>query len=148
MLDSDSFFTEVADKQTHMVNPAGNDWFVEFYSPYCGHCQHLAPIWDKYHSRNKESLNVARVDCTGDGNELCHAFGIRMYPTLLYMPKGQNQCYKYKGDRSVEAFESWVANGEWRDSEDKKEIATSKSFIESMLPSAETIQSMINKFLQ
>ena len=147
-LDSQSFFTEVADRESHFVKETGKDWFVEFYSPYCGHCKHLAPIWDEYHQRNKDTLNIARIDCTDNkGYDICSDFGIRGYPTLLYMPEGQNKSYKYSGMRSVEGFESWVANKKWQ-SEQGTEIATSKSFLESIMPSAEDIQSMIDKFLQ
>ena len=62
------------------------------------------------------------------------------------MPEGQKNCYKYSGNRSVDGFEGWVSDKRWNAIEGK-EIATSKSIIEEMMPSAESIQNMINKFL-
>ena len=70
-VDSVSFYGEVAEQQSHMLI-GDKPWFIEFYSPYCGHCQKLAPTWDMLHRRNKDKVNIARVNCTSDkGSPLC-----------------------------------------------------------------------------
>jgi hypothetical protein len=40
--------------KSSMVHP----WFVEFYSPTCGHCQKLAPTWDKVATSLKGIIRV------------------------------------------------------------------------------------------
>ncbi|KAJ3315376.1 hypothetical protein HDU93_004647 [Gonapodya sp. JEL0774] len=39
-------------------------WFVEFFAPWCGHCQKLAPVWDELAVKLKGKVGVAKVDCT------------------------------------------------------------------------------------
>ena len=73
-IDSTDFYGKVAEEESHMLI-GDKPWFIEFYSPYCGHCQKLAPTWDMLYRRNKETVNVARVNCTSDkGGPLCDEF--------------------------------------------------------------------------
>ncbi|ODV59748.1 protein disulfide isomerase EPS1 ASCRUDRAFT_71261 [Ascoidea rubescens DSM 1968] len=60
--------------------------FVEFYSPYCGHCQHLAPIWEETYQQfleQSKTLNVQmnQVNCAENG-DLCEQESIKFYPNL------------------------------------------------------------------
>ena len=71
VLDSDNFYDKVIDLQDKLV--IGNKpWFIEFFAPWCPHCQHLAPVWDMLYQIEKDDVNVARVDCTSTkGRPLC-----------------------------------------------------------------------------
>jgi thiol-disulfide isomerase/thioredoxin len=44
-------------------------WFVEHYSPYCGHCKAFAPTWEKLaeESENYPGVELAQVDCSVSG---------------------------------------------------------------------------------
>ncbi|KAL6079377.1 Protein disulfide-isomerase A6 [Balamuthia mandrillaris] len=82
---------------------ATGDWLVEFYAPWCGHCKKLAPTWEELATKGK--TNVAKVDCTVEKN-LAKRFGIKGFPTIKYIRDGK--VFDYKGQRTVEAFTSFV----------------------------------------
>jgi len=54
----------------------------------------MQAAWEELHQENMYILNVASVDCTTTkGNELCEMFGVRGYPTLMYLPEGDSGVY-------------------------------------------------------
>lgn len=61
--------------------------FVKYYSPYCKHCQTLAPIWDSLSIKKKDQydgkINFAAVNCVAEG-DLCAKNEIRAYPVLQW----------------------------------------------------------------
>lgn len=61
-------------------------WMINFYSPMCGHCHRLAPIWKKIAEELDGAVRIAVVNCE-DEWQLCRQIGIRSYPTLLHYPK-------------------------------------------------------------
>ena len=129
LIDDQNFTGTVVEDQTNLLI-GDKPWFIEFFAPWCPHCQHLAPIWDKFHNQVKEKVNVARVDCTSQhGRPLCDEFDVRGFPTLLLFPVGQKTYHKYSGDRTVEAFKTWVYSEEWKNVE-AQEVGTNKGVIE------------------
>ena len=46
-------------------------WFINFVKPVCGHCKEFSSTWAEFHQNHSDELNVAQVDCTGDGHSLC-----------------------------------------------------------------------------
>jgi protein disulfide-isomerase A6 len=41
-------------------------WLIEFYAPWCGHCQQLTPTWEKSAKVLKGVVKVGAVDMTTD----------------------------------------------------------------------------------
>lgn len=61
-------------------------WLVNFYSPMCSFCHHLAPIWRKIGEELEGVIKVGAVNCEDDF-QLCHQIGIAAYPSLFYIAK-------------------------------------------------------------
>lgn len=117
VLDSTNFNELVINKQTRQLIGT-KPWFVKFYAPWCGHCKHLAPVWDQLYHEHADQLNVAKVDCTAENSkEICENFEVRGYPTLLYFPSEEEHSgkyFKYNGMRSKEALEGFALKGEYK----------------------------------
>jgi len=75
-------------------------WFVEFYAPWCGHCQRLTPEWEKLASALKGIINVGAVDMTTD-QAAGQAYGIRGFPTLKFFGSNKNAPEDYQGQRTA-----------------------------------------------
>ncbi|KAL8171803.1 hypothetical protein V2J09_023607 [Rumex salicifolius] len=92
-------------------NEVGQDRaaLVEFYAPWCGHCQRLAPEYEKLASSFKKakSVLIGKVDCD-DQKDLCSKFDVSGYPTLKWFPKGSLEPKKYEGARTAEALTEFV----------------------------------------
>ncbi|KAK4149926.1 hypothetical protein C8A00DRAFT_18465 [Chaetomidium leptoderma] len=82
---------------------------VEFYAPWCGHCQNLKPAYEKA-AKNLEGLaKVAAVNCDDDANKpLCGSLGVQGFPTLkIVRPKkggGKPMVQDYQGQRTASAM--------------------------------------------
>uniref|UniRef100_A0A8C1A5X8 protein disulfide-isomerase n=1 Tax=Cyprinus carpio carpio TaxID=630221 RepID=A0A8C1A5X8_CYPCA len=97
-------FNEVAFDETKNV-------FVEFYAPWCGHCQQLAPIWDELGEKYKdhENIIIAKMDATENDAE---DVTIQGFPTIKYFPAGaEKKIVDYNGNRDLETFSKFLDNG-------------------------------------
>ncbi|GAB1598037.1 dnaJ homolog subfamily C member 10-like [Argonauta hians] len=74
-------------------------WFINYYSPHCSHCHHLAPVWREVARQLDGVVRIGAVNCQDDWN-VCRMQGIRSYPTLMLYPMKM----KYQGERSTEAL--------------------------------------------
>ena len=109
--DGTTFATQVFN-DGKSVSTDGKGWFVKFYAPWCGHCQKLAPTWDKLERENNASVNVGKVDCTQEDNKAtCSSYGVKGYPTLIYFPADSTQYYKYAGKRDITSFLEFTNGG-------------------------------------
>jgi protein disulfide-isomerase A6 len=82
---------------------------IEFYAPWCGHCQNLKPAYEKA-AKNLEGLaKVAAVNCDDDANkQFCGTMGVQGFPTLkIVRPKkggGRPMVEDYQGQRTASAI--------------------------------------------
>lgn len=60
-------------------------WFINFYSPQCSHCHHLAPEWRRVARLIGSIVRIGAVNCAED-RPLCQSEGIRSYPSLVLYP--------------------------------------------------------------
>lgn len=82
---------------------------VEFYAPWCGHCQNLKPAFEKA-AKNLEGLaKVAAVNCDDDANKpFCGRMGVQGFPTLKMVVPGKQPekplVEDYTGARTAKAI--------------------------------------------
>jgi len=105
-------------KKTFSSAVAEGNWLVEFYTPWCGHCKRLQPIWDELakqaHKWRKDGdaskdVYIAKVDCNAEPS-VCTRFLVSGYPTIKLF-RGNSAVYQYQGERTAEAFERFVVSG-------------------------------------
>ncbi|XP_040283399.1 protein disulfide-isomerase A6 [Bufo bufo] len=78
-------------------------WLVEFYAPWCGHCQRLTPEWKKAATALKGIVKVGAVDCD-QHKALGGQFEIRGYPTIKVFGANKNKPEEYQGGRTSESI--------------------------------------------
>ncbi|BAT91962.1 hypothetical protein LR48_Vigan05g179600 [Vigna angularis] len=79
---------------------------VEFYAPWCGHCQALAPEYSAAASELKgEDVILAKVDATEE-NELGQQYDVQGFPTIYFFADGIHK--PYNGQRTKDAIVTWI----------------------------------------
>lgn len=83
---------------------------LEFYAPWCGHCQNLKPAYEKAaKSLDGLAARAAAIDCDDDVNKpLCGQMGIKGFPTLKIVRPGKKPgkpaVEEYQGPRSAKGI--------------------------------------------
>uniref|UniRef100_A0A9L0RAL3 Protein disulfide-isomerase A6 n=1 Tax=Equus caballus TaxID=9796 RepID=A0A9L0RAL3_HORSE len=78
-------------------------WLVEFYAPWCGHCQRLTPEWKKVATALKDVVKVGAVDADKH-QSLGGQYGVQGFPTIKIFGANKNRPEDYQGGRSGEAI--------------------------------------------
>ncbi|KAL1196190.1 Protein disulfide isomerase-like 1-1 [Cardamine amara subsp. amara] len=98
----------VSESLDDMVFNSGKNVLLEFYAPWCGHCQKLAPILDEVavSFQNDPSVVIAKLDATA--NDFPHdAFDVKGFPTI-YFRSANGNIVVYEGDRTKEDMISFI----------------------------------------
>ncbi|PSC75237.1 disulfide isomerase-like 1-2 [Micractinium conductrix] len=92
------------------VLKSGKDVFIEFYAPWCGHCNALKPIWEELGKayQGDDSIVIAKMDATA--NDIpTDKMAVRGYPTLFFV-KADGEVMPYKGNRGKEDLLKFTAD--------------------------------------
>lgn len=77
---------------------------VLFYSPDCGYCKQVLPIWSKFEMDFNGRKNTVISKINGYSYpDLCKRYGIEGFPTILFIKDGSIVA-KYSGDRTYNSF--------------------------------------------
>ena len=85
-------------------------WLVEFYAPWCGHCQQLKPEYLKLAKGLGDVVNVAAVNAD-EHKELAQRYSIQGFPTIKLMyadGSGKIKSIAYNGGRTSADMATWT----------------------------------------
>jgi len=82
------------------VKDSDGVWVVEFYAPWCGHCQRLVPEYTKAGKALKGIVGVGAIDCD-QHKQLCGQYGVQGFPTIKIFGANKNKPEDFNGDRSA-----------------------------------------------
>lgn len=113
----------VTDDWENVFGDEDKDVFVEFYAPWCGHCQRLAPVWDtlgeKYANTN---VVIAQMDSTENDMPEAAPFAVEGFPTIKFRAAGQTEFIDYDGDRSLESLVEFVEKNSKSAPSEKRDV--------------------------
>ncbi|KAJ4922594.1 hypothetical protein JOQ06_027851 [Pogonophryne albipinna] len=78
-------------------------WLIEFYAPWCGHCQSLTADWKKAATTLKGIVKVGAVDAD-QHKSLGSQFGVKGFPTIKVFGANKNKPEDYQGGRTSQAI--------------------------------------------
>ncbi|CAL9244391.1 unnamed protein product [Arabidopsis halleri] len=91
-------FTDVIENNQYVL--------VEFYAPWCGHCQSLALEYAAAATELKDDgVVLAKIDATEE-NELAQEYSVQGFPTIIFFVDGEHK--PYTGGRTKETIVTWV----------------------------------------
>jgi len=100
----------VVGKNFHdIVFDNSKDVLLEFYAPWCGHCQKLAPIFEELGKSFEDSTTVviAKIDATA--NTYPDSIAVKGFPTImLFSANNKESPVSYEGDRTLEDLKSFI----------------------------------------
>lgn len=86
-----------------LVVQSDDVWVVEFYAPWCGHCQQLKPEYIKLASGLKGVVKVGAVNAD-EHNAIGGQYGVKGFPTIKIFGANKRSPVAYNGQRTAKAI--------------------------------------------
>jgi len=93
-----------------IANDPNKNVLVEFYAPWCGHCKHLAPEYEKVAAtfKNEPECVVANIDAD-NYKEIAKKHSVTGFPTIKFFSKSnKGGDEKYDGPREAQDFVNFL----------------------------------------
>lgn len=93
-----------------VILKSGKPALVEFFAPWCGHCQALVNTWEELATKYefaKDKVTIARVDAD-DHKELGRRFGVQGFPTLKWFDGKSDKPTDYSGGRDLDSLSDFI----------------------------------------
>lgn len=105
-LNSNNFYKIVGKKKTKTL------WVIDYFAPWCGPCQQLAPEWINVAKALKKlpNIKIASIDCEAN-SDICRSEGVKSYPNIRLYPIGSEGLDKvtiYNGPRDSTSMIKWI----------------------------------------
>ena len=75
-------------------------WIVEFYAPWCGHCQRLTPEYTKAAKALKGVVKLGAVNAD-EHKSLGGQYQVQGFPTIKVFGANKNKPEDYQGERTA-----------------------------------------------
>jgi len=86
-----------------LVVQSSDLWIVEFYAPWCGHCQSLTPEWKRAATALKGIVKIGAVDADTH-KSLGQQYGVQGFPTIKIFGTNKRSPTNYQGGRTADAI--------------------------------------------
>lgn len=105
-LNSNNFYKTIGKKKSNIL------WAIDYFAPWCGPCQQLAPEWTNVAKKLRElpNIKIASVDCEAN-SDICRSQGVKSYPNIRLYPiggQGLDQVTVYNGPRDSASMIKWI----------------------------------------
>lgn len=87
----------------NLVIESDEVWIVEFFAPWCGHCQQLVPEYEKAATALKRIAKLGAVN-VDNHKDLGERFDVKSFPTIKVFGIDKTRPEDYKGARTAEGF--------------------------------------------
>ncbi|KAI9720034.1 MAG: hypothetical protein M1812_003161 [Candelaria pacifica] len=92
-----------------LIAQSNHTSIVEFFAPWCGHCQNLKPAYEKAAKSLAGLAKVAAMDCDDEANKaFCGNLGVKGFPTIMTVTPskkpGRPVIEDYQGPRTAKAI--------------------------------------------
>ncbi|XP_022241218.1 protein disulfide-isomerase A4-like [Limulus polyphemus] len=127
---SEAVITLTSENITSVIKQS-NIILVEFYAPWCVHCQTLEPEYEQAAKALKENnppVILAKVDGTVE-EELIKTYKVTAYPTMIFFRQGQE--FPYEGPREWAGIVKYMkerADPNWKPSPEAVITLTNENF--------------------
>ena len=99
----------VAKNFDQIVLDKTKDVLIEFYAPWCGHCQKLEPKYKKLAKNMQQYPNVVIAKMDATANDVPTNFKVDGFPTIYFAPSNDKENpIKYEGEREMKNFAKFI----------------------------------------